>query len=232
MGCRFRRRRHPGDCACIVCTFARVLVLTGYGLGLFLAAQVGPVTLLIVRSVLRGGRALAVGLAMAAAVAVIDLVYAIVGLAGVGRLLNGGSLRLWLGLLSAAVLIAIGARTLWIGWRARFGLESADEVAAPLRAFLTAVAATALNPLTIALWTVSFPAAAPAQATRSTADAAAVLLGVGLGTLSWYGGFSTAVALIRKRVGDRLLGFVDIASGSGLIGFGGLLGYRTLHEHA
>jgi hypothetical protein len=67
-----------------ICSLARVLVLSGYGLGLFLAAQVGPVTLLIVRSVLRGGRAVAVGLAMAAAVAAIDLAYAIVGLAGMG----------------------------------------------------------------------------------------------------------------------------------------------------
>jgi hypothetical protein len=63
-----------------------VLVLSGYGLGLFLAARVGPVTLLIIRSVLRGGRALAVGLAMAVAVVGIDLAYAIVGLSGVGRL--------------------------------------------------------------------------------------------------------------------------------------------------
>ena len=208
-----------------------MLVLSGYALGLFLAAQVGPVTLLIIRSVLRGGRALAVGLAMAVAVAAIDLAYAVVGLSGVGRLLNGGSVQLWLGLVSAAILIAIGARTLWIGWRARFGLEADDEVVAPSRAFLTAVAATALNPLTIALWTVSFPAAAPARATESTAAAAALLLGVGLGTLSWYGGFSTAVALVRKRVGERLLRFVDVASGCGLIGFGGLLGYRTLHGH-
>jgi putative LysE/RhtB family amino acid efflux pump len=207
-----------------------MLVLSGYGLGLFLAAQVGPVTLLIVRSVLRGGRALAVGLAMAAAVAGIDLLSAAIGLAGVGSLLNAGSTRLWLGVVSAVILIAIGARTLWIGWRARFGLESADDVVAPRRAFFTAVAATALNPLTIALWTVSFPAAAPAQATRSTAAAAALLLGVGLGTLTWYGGFATAVALVRNRVGPHLLRFVDIAAGVGLIGFGSLLGYRALHE--
>jgi putative LysE/RhtB family amino acid efflux pump len=208
-----------------------VLVLAGYGLGLFLAAQVGPVTLLIVRSVLRGGRALAVGLAMAAAVAGIDLFYAAVGLAGVGTLLHAEWMRSWLGLMSAVVLIAIGARTFWIGWRARFGLELDDDVVAPSRAFLTAVAATALNPLTIALWTVSFPAAAPAEATRSTATTAALLLGVGLGTLTWYGGFSTAVALVRRRVGPRLLRLVDIASGAGLVGFGSLLGYRTLHEH-
>jgi threonine/homoserine/homoserine lactone efflux protein len=208
-----------------------MLVLSGYGLGLFLAAQVGPVTLLIVRSVLRGGRALAVGLAMAAAVASIDLAYAVVGLAGVGRLLNGGATRLWLGLLSGAILVAIGARTFWAGLRARLGLESAADVVAPARAFLTAVAATTLNPLTIALWTVSFPAAAPARATESTAQAAVLLTGVTLGTLTWYAGFSTAVALLRRRVGAGLLRGVDVASGAGLIGFGSLLGYRALHEN-
>lgn len=207
-------------------TLALVLVLRGYGLGLLLAAQVGPVTLLIVRSVLRGGRALAVGLAMAAAVAFIDLAYAVVGLAGVGRLLNEGTAHVWLGLASAAILVAIGMRTLWIGLRARLGLETAEEVVVPGRAFLTAVAATALNPLTIALWTVSFPAAAPARATSSAAGAVALLVGVALGTLTWYGGFSTVVALLRNRVGPRLLRGVDVASGLGLIGFGVLLGYR------
>lgn len=147
-----------------------------------------------------------------------------------GHLLNGGSARSWFGVASAAVLIVIGARTFWIGWRARFGLETPDEVVAPSRAFLTAVAATAFNPLTIALWTVSFPAAAPSQATNSTASAAAVLLGVGLGTLTWYGGFSAMVALFRKRVGDRLLRVIDIGTGFGLIAFGSLLGYRAIHE--
>src|SRR5262249_47118614 len=178
---------------------------------------VGPVTLLIVRSVLRGGRAVAVGLAMAAAVAAIDLAYAVVGLAGMGRLLNAGSTRVWLGLLSAAILVAIGARTLWKGIRARSRLGSPGEVVAPSGAFLTAVAATAFNPLTIALWTVSFPAAAPARATNSTAAAAALLVGVGLGTLTWYGGFATGVALVRKQIGRRLLGGIDLASGLGLI---------------
>ena len=38
----------------------------GFGIGLIVAAQVGPVTLLIVRTVLRGGRAVAVGLAISA----------------------------------------------------------------------------------------------------------------------------------------------------------------------
>lgn len=130
--------------------------------------------------------------------------------------------------MSAAVLIAIGARTLWFGWRARLGLDSAGEAVSPRRGFLTAVAATALNPLTIALWTVSFPAAAPPQATRSVSGAAATLVGVGLGLLTWYGGFSSLVALLRERVGERLLRLVDLVTGVGLIAFGVLLGYPAV----
>jgi threonine/homoserine/homoserine lactone efflux protein len=195
-----------------------------------LAAQVGPVTLLIVRSVLRGGRAVAVGLAMAGAVAFVDVLYGTLGLAGVGRLLEGGVLRLVLGLVSAAILVAIGVRTVWIGFRARLGLEGVDDVVAPRRAFLTALAATALNPLTIALWTVSFPAAAPGSARGSVDHAAELLLGVAAGTLTWYGGFSTAVALARKRVGDRLVRVVDAVTGLGLVAFGGVLAYRTVTD--
>jgi putative LysE/RhtB family amino acid efflux pump len=196
-------------------------MLAGYGLGLLLAAQVGPVTLLIIRSVLRGGRAFAVGLAMAAAVAAIDVLYAALGLAGLGHRL--GALHPWLGVVSAAILIAIGLRTVWLGLRARIGLEGEHDVVLPGRAFVTAVAATALNPLTIALWTVSFPAAAP-----RTTGAVPLLAGVALGTLSWYGGFSTVVAFARRWIGDRLLRIVDVVSGTGLVGFGALVGVRAV----
>lgn len=206
------------------------MFLAGFLIGVVVAAQVGPVTLLVVRTVLRGGRAIAVGLAMASAVAAIDLLYAAVGLAGVGRALEGDVATTVFGLASAAILITIGLRTTWTGLRARIGLEDEAEVVAPARAFVTAVAATALNPLTIALWTVSFPAAAPHSASRSLASAVVLLLGVGLGSLLWYSAFSTAIALVRRRVGNRLLRLVDILSGLGLAGFGGVLGFRAIER--
>ena len=115
----------------------------GFGLGLFVAAQVGPVSLLVVRSVLRGS--LRIGLAMAAA--------------------------------------------------------------------------------------VGLPAASATTATRSFGASVALLGGVGLGTLTWYTAFSTAVSLARRRVGPRILTAVDVGAGAGIVGFGGLLGYRSLHRH-
>ena len=54
----------------------------GFGLGFLVSAQLGPVSLLVIRSVLRGG--LAVGLAMAAAVGLIDAGYATLGVPGRG----------------------------------------------------------------------------------------------------------------------------------------------------
>ena len=202
----------------------------GLGLGLFFAAQIGPVTLLIVRSVLRGRRGFAVGLAMATAVAAVDVVYSVIGLAGAGRLLAGDAVRLALGLGGATILVFVGVRTAWSGIRARIGLELDDEIVAPRPAFVTALAATAVNPLTIALWTVAFPAAAPAAATHSVVDAAAVVVGVAVGTLIWYCGFSTAVAALRRYVGDRILHCVDVLTGLGLVGFGGFLGYRAVAD--
>ena len=206
------------------------LVLAGAGLGLVLAAQVGPVTLLIVRSVLRGGRALAVGVAMAVAVASVDVLYAALGLAGAGTVLDAPAAELVLGLASAAILIAIGLRTLLAGIHARVGLETTADVVSPRRAFATALAATAFNPLTIALWTISFPAAAPHVAEGSVRAGAALLAGIAVGTLAWYCGFSAAVALARRRLGDTLLVAVDLVAGLGMVAFGGLLGYRTLER--
>ena len=204
-------------------------LLTAYGVAFLLAAQVGPITLLIVRSIVRGGRAVVIGLLMAAAVAGVDLVYATVGLAGIGRLLEGDTVQLALGLVTAAILIVIGARSIWFGVRARLELAFADQVY-PRRAFQTAIVATALNPLTIVLWTISFPAALPSEAGGSAGSTFALLLGVALGTLSWYCGFALVVAALRGRLGRPMLSAVDFGTGVALIGYGSLLGYRSLHE--
>lgn len=202
-------------------------LIVGFGLGLFVAAQIGPVSLLIVRSVVRGD--FRIGMAMSAAVALVDLGYAGLGLAGFGRVLEEtGSVRVVLSLLGAAILVAIGLRAIWIGFRARFGLETEEEVGTPRRAFLTALAATAFNPLTIALWTVAAPAAVSGG--RSSADTAALLIGVGAGTLTWYTGFSGAIALARRRLGPNLLAAVDVVAGAGLVAFGSVMAIRAVRD--
>jgi hypothetical protein len=58
----------------------------------------------------------------------------------------------------------------------------------------------------------------------------ALLLGVGLGSLTSVTALAVGVSFSRRWVGARLLRAVDTAAGTGLLGFAGVLGYRTLHE--
>jgi threonine/homoserine/homoserine lactone efflux protein len=206
-------------------------LVVGFGLGLFVGAQPGPVSLLCIRSVLRG--ALASGIAIGAGAALIDLLYAGLGLAGAASVLEVDALHLAFGLVGALVLGVIGARTLWAAFRVRLGGESEEEVASPWRAFTTAVAATASNPLTIATWAAIFSAASAAavgDAATSAGGAALMLGGVALGTLTAFTALSVLVALVRQRFGPRLRATVDVVAGSGLLGFAGLLGWRAVHE--
>lgn len=206
-------------------------LLVGFGLGFFVGAQPGPVSLLCIRSVLRG--AFRAGIAIGAGAALIDLLYAALGLAGAASLLELEELRIVFGLLGASVLAYIGYRTLWSAFRVRLGGESEAEVATPRRAFATAVAATASNPLTIATWAAIFTAAGAAavgDAAASASGAAMLLGGVALGTLTAFSLLSLLVAAVRGRFGPRLMATVDVVAGAGLLGFAGLLGWRTLHD--
>ena len=201
-------------------------LLVGFGLGLMVAAQIGPMSLFLMRCTLRGG--LASGFAVGAGIAVIDTLYAAAGAAGAAPVLAIDSVRTVFGLVGAVVLIALGARTLWSAWRVRLGAEADDEVSTPWRAFLTALAGTASNPLTIASWAALFAAASVAGAAETTTGAMLLVLGVGLGSATSVSLLAIGVSVMRRRLGDRLLAIADAGDGAGLIGVGGLLGYRAL----
>jgi putative LysE/RhtB family amino acid efflux pump len=203
-------------------------MLIGFGLGFAVAAQVGPVTLLTARSVLRGG--LLIGLAMGAGVAMVDALYAAAGAAGAGALLQIDPLEIALGLLGALVLIAIGARTLWVAFRFRLGGETPEEVATPGRALRTAAVATASNPLTIASWTAIFAAATTAEVASGVGDSSLVVAGVLVGSFAWMAILAAGLTIARRRIGERGLRALDAVSGSGIMLFGGLLAWRTLRE--
>jgi putative LysE/RhtB family amino acid efflux pump len=199
----------------------------GLGLGFLTAAQVGPIWLLCLRSTLRGG--FRVGVAIGAGAAVIDMLYAGLGVAGASRLLEVDPLRVALGLAGAAVLALIGLRTLWSAFRIRLAGEAEEEVASPRRAFVTSLGATASNPMTIAAWAAIFSAASTASIVGSSRAAALVLVGaVCAGSFAWFVLLSAGTAAGRHYVGPRLVAGIDAVSALAIVGFAGLLGWRTL----
>jgi len=203
-------------------------LLVGFGAGFMVSMQLGPLSLFLIRSTLRG--TLAVGLAIGAGIALVDALYAAAGAAGAAPVLSIESVRMLFGLVGATVLVALGARTLWSAFRVRLGGEAESEVATPRRAFATSLAATASNPLTIASWAAVFAAASTAGVASTTDTAVAFVIGVGLGSMAWVTVLAVGVAAARNRVGPRLLTSLDTAAGTAIVGFGGLLAWRTLRE--
>jgi threonine/homoserine/homoserine lactone efflux protein len=201
-------------------------VLTGLALGALVAAQVGPVSLLCIRTTLRYG--FAPGLAVGAGAAAVDTVYGGLGMLGAASLIGFAPVRVGMGLLGAAVLAVMGVRTLWAAHRVRIGLEVPAEVVTPARAWRTAVVATASNPLTIASWATAFAAASTASVVGGWGDAVALLVGIGVGSLGWFAVLTAGVSLAGRRLGDRAVQAADVVAGAGLVGFGALLGVRTL----
>ncbi len=181
-------------------------LLAGLGAGFLVAAQVGPIWLLCARSVLRHGWQ--VGAAIGAV----------------------GGLRVILGLVGAAVLMVLGARTLRSARRVRDGGEATGEVETPGRAFRVALFATASNPMTIASWAALFAAASAASVTTSAESTSTFLLGIGTGSLGWFLILSSGMAIVRHRIGTRALQTADVVAGLGVIAFGGVLAIRTMRD--
>jgi len=198
----------------------------GFGLGFFVALQLGPMSLFLMRTTLRAGWL--AGLAIGAGIAVVDALYAACGAAGAAPFLAFEPVRLALGLVGAAVLIGLGARTLYTAFRVRLGGELDNEVATPRRAFLTSLAGTASNPLTIASWAAIFAAASAAGAARTPGGATLLVAGVGLGSLAWVSALATGTAVARRAIGQRAVRAADAIAGLGLVSFGGALAYNTL----
>lgn len=184
------------------------------GLGLAVAAPVGPMSLLCMRrSLTLGWRA---GLATGAGIATADGLYAALaafGLAGVSQILlaHQRGFRLAAGL----VLLWIGVSTI-----RSLGRPPPAEAAVPLRShYLGAAALTLANPPTILTFAALFAALAPRRGFPPAA-ALATTLGVAAGSALWWGGLVALLALAGHAMGARLRAAITIAAGLALALFG------------
>lgn len=200
----------------------------GVLLGAFVAAQVGPVSLLCIRTATRSGFRPAV--AIGAGAATVDVVYAGHGVLGAAALIQIELVGLALGLVGASVLAWMGVRTLRDAWRIRLGGETAVEVLNATASYRTGLVATASNPLTIVSWAAIFGAAATASLLDSTTAAVSLLVGVMIGSAVWFLVLAAVASRLGARLGQRTVWGIDVAAGVGLLGFATLLGVRTVQD--
>ena len=155
----------------------------------------------------------AVGLAIAAAVAIVDMSYAGLGVAGAASLVQIDAIRLGLGDRGCAPSCrARSAHGLERLPGAASVAETDEEVGVtPAGVLSTALAATASDPLTIVSWAAVFAGASVAGAVDGAGETLTLIVGIGLGTLLWKSGLTGAVADGASQ-GAAIAGFASSMS--------------------
>ena len=184
------------------------LALRGFVLGFTIAAAVGPISLLVIRRTLAEGQRY--GLVSGLGVATADATYGAIAAFGLSAITDVlVNARQVLGLVGGVFL-------LWLAWRTiRSTPTEAATVTTGRRgyagAYLSILGLTLANPMTILSFGALF--AGLGVTGGATGDAALVVLGVLLGSTTWWIVLTTAVATLRGRITPVWLHRVNIVSG-------------------
>lgn len=193
-----------------------VWILFGKALavGLLIAAPVGPIGLLTINRTLDQGRL--AGLATGLGAACADAVYGAIGAFGVTQVID------WLVGARDALALGGGAMLLWMAWRTATQAVATEAAALPsrsdlLRCFAGTFVLTLSNPATIVSFIAVFAAMAGGGAQRLSA--APMVAGVWLGSALWWLGLTTVVGRWRHHFSTGGRRRINVLSGVLLAGF-------------
>jgi threonine/homoserine/homoserine lactone efflux protein len=192
------------------------MLLKGAGIGFAVAAPVGPIGMLCIRTTLERGRIAGFAAGLGAAVA--DAVYGTIGVLGVTAI-SGiiEAQRIWLELGGGIFVILFGIH---LGLTKPNIQNGNEEIPVSLWAdFMKTLVLTLANPSTILTFMAIF-AGVPGAAASSMAAVPATVLGVLFGSAAWWLFLSQGVGVIRHRISERALKWMNWAAGILLVAFG------------
>jgi threonine/homoserine/homoserine lactone efflux protein len=192
------------------------LIVRGFILGFAIAAPVGPIGLLCIQRTLNQGRL--VGLASGLGAATADAFYGAV--AAFGLTIVSAFLieqQFWLALVGGLFLCYLGVRTFLSGPAARAANSEAKGIGG---AYMSTFLLTITNPMTILAFVAIFAGAGLATAGGDAMAAAWMVVGVFLGSATWWFLLSGGVSLLRSHINATVLLWVNRAAGAILVIFG------------
>ena len=204
------------------------LLAKGVALGLGAAVPIGPVNVQIARRALREGFWQAFALGCGAVTA--DVVYAVLTSLGVRRVFEMPAVE-WTvrvgGILLLSYLALLCLRSEREAWRTdpiagaggRSGADSRQPRGSLRAAYVTGLAMTLFNPMTLAFWFVAVPALVGSVADDVAQELPLVGAGVFIGTVAWVVTFSAGLALAGRYRRNWWLAAADAAGGFALLVF-------------
>lgn len=190
-----------------------MLFLKGLLFGFLLAATVGPMWVLCFRRTVAQGPL--AGFVSGMGIAVADGFYGAVaafGLAAISGFLLQHSF--WIGLVGGVFLLYLGIKTLLS--RPTLGTSDAKPLGLT-QGFLSTLGLTLANPPTILAFAAIFAGLGLVSSDYGTA--ALVVLGVFLGSASWWIALALGAGWLRGRIGPKLFRAINIVSGLSILGF-------------
>ena len=192
------------------------LIFTAFGLGLLFNAAPGPVFAATVQVGVRGGFKPALAVQLGSIVG--DGVWAVLGLTGVGVLLQLEGLRLAIGAAGIAYLLWLA----WDSWRAsrvEFVVGAPATPADTRRAWRSGVALSLTNPQNVAYWAAIGSALAALGIEDPTfADYAVYFAGFMLSSVVWAFIFATLVERVLGGAGVRYARITYLACALAFLG--------------
>ncbi len=180
---------------------------TGFGLGLAIAMPVGPIALICIRQALTRG--FGAGLAAGLGVALADATYGAIAAFGLTAITN--VLVNMQTPLRAAGLAAM----IWLAWRIWRDADVPKHIAPGARAGLATTAQlfvlTIANPMTILTFLALFVGAGVGMG-ESYEYSMALTLGVFSGSLGWWIVVAGLTGILRNRINDQSVRWVNRAS--------------------
>jgi threonine/homoserine/homoserine lactone efflux protein len=191
-----------------------LLLLRGFLIGISIAAPVGPIGVLCIRRTLSDGRLMGFLSGMGAATA--DMVYG--GIAAFGLTVTTSLLvenAVWLHIIGGGFLLYLGVKTF---------LEKPADHASQARqksgyfgAYLSTFFLTITNPMTILSFAAIF---AGTMLAREASSPLVLVLGVFLGSATWWLTLSFGVGMMRDRLTAGHMAWINRISGAIITTFG------------
>lgn len=192
------------------------LFIKGFLIGLSIAAPVGPIGILCINRTLSAG--LMVGVLTGLGAATADAIYGCIagfGLVAVSKFLL--SQQIIIQLVGGAFLLYLGVKTLLRSPQAR---TITDQATTWWQDFSSTLFLTLTNPVTIIAFLAIYSSLGIVESGASYTEAIVIVLGVFLGSLAWWCALSTSISLIRHKLSEITLVWINRLSGLMLMGFG------------
>lgn len=189
---------------------------------------IGPVFFFIINLALQ--KPIQDGIAAVAAVTIVDYLYILLAIFGVGKLLEKKKVKKAFGIISSSVLILFGIFIIKNAINEGVLISNNSSTTNLLSSFSSVFFLTITSPLTIVMWTSLFGAKA-LEYNYTKRDLLAFGLSVGLATPIFLGGSTILLSLLGKTIPVLLIQGLNITIGILLVVYGGTRLLKALRSH-